>query len=205
MSRTDPGVEDCVILIGGEGRRLGRRKESVEIGGETLLDRHLERWKALFPRLWVSRREISEDGGEGGSHPPHVIVDPPGSEGVIDVIAGILEQTGAPTMVIAVDLPLLPVSLVERLIQLHRRGTSVIPRNNLRLEPLAAGYDPSAIDGIATLIDNGCRSLQQLPSACSCSLPRWPQDLEKWAGGVADPFFNLNTPEDLKQLDELER
>lgn len=191
-----------MILTGGEGRRLGRRKETIEIAGETLLDRHLRRWGSLFPRVWVSKRPSAETLDDHQKSEARVILDPPDCNGIIEVISGILQTTTAPTMVIAVDLPLLPVTLVERLTELHCSGSSVIPMHNRGLEPLAAIYDPVAISGIEALISSGCRSLQKLPSVSSCLLPRWPEELLPWADGIDNPFFNVNTIDDLKQLEE---
>ena len=44
----------AVILAGGQSRRMGRDKLILTAGGETLLERAVRRYRAVFPRVLVS-------------------------------------------------------------------------------------------------------------------------------------------------------
>jgi len=191
---------EAVLLAGGEGRRLGRRKESVRIGGRTILELHLERWRPIFRRVSVSARAplpapLPRDVG--------TIIDPPGTTSLLDVIAGLLERIDGAFWLVAVDLPLVPEEIPRALAAAHRPGTSVFPEHERGLEMLCGLYDPSCRSAIARLIETDDRALHRIAESSPSLRLRYPEEFPPLSG-LAErlgPFFNVNTPEDLARLE----
>ena len=191
---------EAVILCGGEGKRLGRRKETVLHDGRSFLDHHLSRLLPAFERVRVSARHSLE-------HPPppevDLILDPPEARSVIDVIAGILRTVDLPVWIVAVDLPLVPLEIPATLLRSHESsppGTSVFVEGDRGLEMLVGLYDRAALPAIESLVARGERKLSAITSATSSIVLRFPADFPPLA--ESSPFFNVNTPEDLTRLEE---
>lgn len=192
---------EAVLLAGGEGRRLGRRKESLVVAGRTLLDRHLDRWRPLFPRVRVAARAPL-----AAPLPPGVeaIFDPPGASSLIDVIAALVAKIRAPFWLVPVDLPLVPEEIPRALAARHFAGQSVFPEHERGLEMLCGLYDPSSLPAIDILRAADDRALHRIAETAVCARLRYPDDFPPLAGAAArlGPFFNVNTPEDLAELEQ---
>ena len=67
----------AVVLAGGEGRRISGGKPHRRLGGRTLLERALERARALSPDVALAVREP----GQAGGAEVEVLTDAPGIEG----------------------------------------------------------------------------------------------------------------------------
>ncbi len=202
----EPGIRgDAVVLAGGRGQRLGRRKESVPLGGMTFLDHHITRWSALFDRVWVSAREPLDHPLPTGVE---VILDPPAADSVIDALAAILRRTARPTWIVAVDLPAMPREIPETLFAAHAPGTSVfveqtVPEGTPGLEMLCGLYDPQALPAIEELIASGVRRLSAIAAKTQCKVLHFPDDFPPLSGLAArsGPFYNVNTPLNLEELE----
>ena len=187
----------AVILAGGEGRRLGVRKETVPVGDETFLDTHLRRWSRTCERVSVSVRDPAVAQIPDGVD---LIVDPSEAVSVIDSIAEILAHTAPrPTWIIAVDLPLVTPELLQVFWGARRPGHSVFGRTARGIEMLSGLYDPSARDTITQLLDDGHRKLSRIAEGSASII------LDEGALPPADPptlspFFNVNTPEELDEF-----
>ena len=204
----------AVILAGGRGTRLGRRKEHVPFPGATgatFLSAHLDRWSALFPRVAVSSRTPLDAELPA---PIATILDPPEAESVIDGIAAILDALpqlaggDRPVWIVAVDCPLVPPTLARTALDAHTPGHSVFIEGDRGLEMLCGLYDPSARAAIETLRATGERKLSRIAEVAPARILRFPDDFPPFPddeiGRLASalgPFFNVNTPEDLARLE----
>jgi len=192
---------EAVLLAGGLGVRLGRRKESVVVAGSTLLDRHLARWQPLFARVRVSARAPLPAPLPRGVD---LLLDPPGATSLLDVIGALAERIEGPFWLVAVDLPLVPEEIPRTLAAAHRGGVSVFPEHERGLEMLCGLYDPSCRGAIERLRRAEDRALHRIAETSPCVRLRYPEQFPPLAGaaGRLGPFFNVNTPEDLALLEE---
>jgi molybdopterin-guanine dinucleotide biosynthesis protein A len=191
---------EAVLLAGGEGKRLGRRKESVRLEGRTLLERHLDLWRPIFARVSVSARAPLATPLPAGVE---TILDPPGATSLLDVIAGLVGRVRGAFWLVAVDLPIVPEEIPRALAAAHRPGTSVFPEHERGLEMLCGLYDPSCRDALARLIETDDRALHRIAESSPSIRLRYPEEFPPLAGIAASlgPFFNVNTPEDLARLE----
>lgn len=169
---------------------MGRDKAFLEIGGEPLWRRQLEKLRQLTPaQLMVSgppRREWSDC---------EVVPDEVENAGPLAGLAAALGKcTTAHLVVLAIDLPMMTSNFLRLLVTLCDENGGVVPRDANGFEPLAAVYPASCAIVANAALCAGEFSMQ--------SFVRRGMD-ESWlmardiSTAEASLFTNLNTPNDL--------
>ncbi|MDE0959252.1 MAG: molybdenum cofactor guanylyltransferase [Planctomycetota bacterium] len=198
MNQPAPGtVSDCVILAGGMGTRMGQPKALLKINDRTLLKRQHDQLSPLFPRISVALKDSSLLDPVEALCWHQVLLDPPGSRCLVDVIGSIIERLAVPVFFAAVDLPHLNQAVVSTICSHHSAGISVIPVDDQRPQPLAAVWDPSALEFVSP--PDGDLALLAWVKRCRTRLLHWPEQFcSEGDPPTTSPFKNLNTPEDLE-------
>lgn len=181
-----------VVLAGGASRRMGRDKARLELGGRSLLQRQVDKLRALgVGDIMVS--------GAGCAAPPgvRVIADERPGNGPLGGLHACLRAARCDAcLVVSVDMPLLPAGALARLQQCHRGGVTVL-RHAGREEPLVGVYDREAAEQIAALLSAGERAVRALKRRV------------RWAAfdylGPAELLANCNTPEEFAAAARLYR
>ena len=182
-----------IVLAGGAGRRLGRPKACVVLGGRTLVERAVETLRRHCRSLVV----ISRPGIELPPLDATVLFDRPGPDAPLNALAtGLAALDTGDVLVLACDLPSAgPV--VDR-IALAPAGAAAVARDRVsrRWQPLCARYPRLAtLEVCERLLAAGELRLQPViaelaPSAVDAS---------------ADDLANVNSPDDLARLTALTR
>lgn len=180
---------DGLVLAGGSGRRLGRPKAGVVLGGQTLAERAVALLAARCQRLAV----VSRTGVDLPPVEAKVVVDQPGEAGPMNALAtGLAVLGAADVLVLACDLPLAG-PLLDRLAQAPARKAAVASDGG-RLQPLCARYPREAtLEAARALMAAGVFRMLDLVAAVN-------------AGTVAaadHELLNVNRPEDLEQAARL--
>lgn len=176
-----------VVLAGGASRRMGRDKALLEFEGETLVTRAARRLAEVCEEV------LTADGGRGLS--PGSILDGPGHGPAAGLLGAARARPGRSLLVLAVDLPSVPVPLLEELAR--SEADLAIPRWAGGVEPLCALYGPAALAVLEERVGQGRLDLWTLPETPGLAV-RWlgEEDLRRF-GEPARLFLNLNRPEDL--------
>jgi molybdopterin-guanine dinucleotide biosynthesis protein A len=187
------GMTFCAALLaGGESRRMGRDKATIEFRGQPLWKRQLKLLRTLGPQqLFVSARTKPEwlpDDGE-------LLLDDPPSRGPL---SGLTKALGAMQtthlIALAVDMPFMTAAELSRLVQLAPEGRGIVPTIGERVEPLAAVYPAEAAVDFQVALAGPDLSLQPLVRklAAAGMIRMFPVSNE------GERFFrSINTPEDL--------
>ena len=193
-----------IVLAGGRGRRMGGQgKSQLMLGGQPLLTRAVDR---LAPQ--VSRLVVSANGAPGplerSAWP--VVRDPmPGFAGPLaGLLAGMnwaLETVPDFTHVVtvAVDTPFFPQDLVARLSHAAPNSWIAVATSGGRVHPVFALVPRALAPDLAAFLGEG-RSFK-----VADWLARHALREVDFAGStaLADPFFNINTPDDLARAEAL--
>ena len=192
------------ILAGGLARRLGGGDKALRtIGGRTVLARLIDR---LTPQVVQLVLNANDDPGRfGGLGLPVVADSLPGHPGPLAGILAALEWAArvdpAIEWVLTVpgDAPFVPHDLLARLhAQRHADSTSVAcAASGGRTHPVVALWSVGVRKELrAALAHQGIRRVDVFTQRHGCSMVDSPTD-------PVDPFFNVNTPDDLTEADRL--
>jgi len=145
----------CVILIGGESKRMGADKAHVQLAGRTLIERVLATVMPLFDDVMISGRDNTVE-IEG----TRFIKDRHAGRGpVIGLCAAMQEARHPYLFAIACDMPFVTTGLIEFL-ALSPDGYDVAtPMRGGRPEPLCARYSATCLRGLEQRIREGKRGL----------------------------------------------
>jgi len=185
----------ALLLAGGESRRMGRDKATMEFDGRPLRQRQLELLRALGPeKIFVSAR--TKPAWLPGNF--ELLLDDPPSRGPISGLTKALAAIATThVIVLAVDMPFMTVGELERLLALVTEDRGVVPLIGDRAEPLAAIYPATAAADFRAALAGSDWSLQSIvPKLAEAGKVRlWP---------VPDPslYRSVNEPGDLGAFSE---
>ena len=183
-----------VILAGGEGKRIGGDKPLLMLTGERLIDRALRnacRWSTLVA---VAVRDPAQV--EPVAAP--VIVD---QHDIAGPVAGLLsalrfaaELDCRQVLTIPADMPFLPPDLLSRLALAIGELGCALASSSGHVHPVCGLWRASALDRSGEYLASGRRSLRGFAELVG-HVP------VVWAAEPFDPFFNINTAEELAEAE----
>ena len=193
-----------VILAGGLARRMGGGdKMRIRIGGATILERVLTRLRPQCARLILNANtETARFADPGLLVVADGVPDFPGPlAGILaglDFAAAQMPEIGwivsAPS-----DCPFLPRDLVPRLHQarLDAGATIACTASGGRRHPVIALWPVALREDLRTVLTReGVRKVGELGARYTLAVAEWPT-------APLDPFFNVNTPDDLAEAERL--
>jgi len=184
------------ILAGGEARRMGQPKAEICIRGTPILEQLLSQLRWSGPTMLVT--------APGRQRPPGwmrfdcEVVDPVAGEGPLRGLFTALQNAGTElSVVLSVDMPLVERGQLRWLVSAmrHRPRALGLMLRHVVLEPFPSIYRRTAIDVVQRRLQSDRKSLASLAEEPGFETVEAPT---QWDASV---WLNLNTPEDLKQLD----
>lgn len=184
----------AVVLAGGEGRRIGGGKPLRMLGGKTLLTRAVGQAAAFSDRVALAVRHPGQVGAPEGLA---VIADAP-IEGPLGGVAAALAyaraQGRAAVLTLPCDMPFTPLDLGARLDAALDDHTAAIATSGGRMHPVCGLWRVEALEQLPVYAASGRRSLKGFAEAVGFTAVDWPIE-------PGDPFFNVNTEEDLAEAE----
>lgn len=195
-----------VILVGGAGRRIGGDKPQRMLAGQTLMERALAHARPLADRIALSVRHPGQVRAPEGVE---MICDAP-IDGPLGGLGAALTyaraQDCAGVMTLPCDMPFTPPDLSLRL----RRAlfappgppvvapvvppAAAIAASGGRLHPVCGLWRVSSLQLLPDYVSSGRSSLRGFAEAVGFVSVDWPSE-------PTDPFFNVNTTEDLAEAE----
>ena len=194
------------VLAGGVARRLGGGDKVLrQVGGSTILTLLIERLKPQVTRLIIN---ANDDPARFAAHGlpivPDTLPDRPGPlAGVLAALdwTAVSEPSIAWVVSVPGDAPFLPKDLITRMHEARvRDGARLACASSLgRTHPVVALWPVSIRNELRhALAERGIRRVDRFTEP-------YPRAVVEWHASPVDPFFNVNTPEDLAEADRLVR
>jgi len=180
---------DAVILAGGKSSRMGEDKALLPFRGYNSLAKYqYERLKKLFPRVYISTKEPKFD-----FEAPLLFDKSSEISSPLIALQSILEQLQKPIFLIAVDMPFVPLSEIQKLLALYQKKPNFdayIFKSPHGLEPTCAIYTPKTLHTISHMIDQKLHKMNIFLSKINISMVQSKH--EKY-------FTNLNYKEEYQK------
>ncbi|MBR9970486.1 molybdenum cofactor guanylyltransferase MobA [Magnetospirillum sulfuroxidans] len=188
-----------IILAGGQARRMGGGdKTLLPLAGTTLLDKVV---RCLRPQVTTLALNANGPPQRFARFGLPVIADV--IEGQLGPLAGILsglqwaqDQGLGWVATVAADTPLFPADLVSRLMAAVDQGANAaIAASNGRDHPTCGLWSTGLIAPLRQSLEHEQRGVWRFAMAQAAVTV-------DWSASPVDPFFNVNTAEDLHRLEE---
>lgn len=193
----------AVILAGGRSRRLGGgTKVLFPFAGSNLLTRLIERLSPQADTLALNANGDPQQFAEYGLPVlPDSITDSPGPlAGILAAMDWAAEIGASNVITVACDIPFLPKDYISRLSeQTDGTGLAIAASaddSSVRLHPVNGFWPVHLRSELRLFLSNGHRDAQNFTSLHDAKTVIWQVT-------SFDPFFNINTPEDLRLAEQL--
>lgn len=180
-----------VIAAGGRGRRMVADKPSQMLGGSSLIELVLRRASAMSATIAIAVQETPSWPVPDGVD---YLYDVQPDSGPLSALSSALlwgsEHGASHVLLIPCDMPFLPDDLLSRLADAVGGANVAMAKSNARLHPICALWSIAAVGALPDYAQNSRRSLIGFAEHLGMAEAEWPVK-------NFDPFFNINTPEDL--------
>ncbi|NNK79701.1 MAG: molybdenum cofactor guanylyltransferase MobA [Litoreibacter sp.] len=193
-----------VILAGGQSRRMGGGDKGLQmLGGQSLLSRVVAR---LEPQVSEIALNANGDPARFDAFGLPVIAD--SVEGFAGPLAGVLagldwahERGHTHIVTAAADTPFFPCDLVPRLLLAAEEAPIVLaatpdPKRGLARHPTFGLWPVRLREDLRASLADGVRKIVQWTDKHGTGIARFEAE-------PFDPFFNVNTPEDMIRAEEI--
>lgn len=184
----------CVILASGQSRRFGSNKAFAPFKGKRLIDHLIERIEDqnAGPIAINAPTGVGFDDMEQPLIADQLIGNLGPLAGLHAAMKWAKEANYAAVITTPVDTPVLPRDFVERLVA---TGAPAIAKCDERPHYVHGLWTTALIDQLESAIDRGLRSARDWAVECKAATCYFHKQAE------LDPFFNVNTPDDLRALE----
>ena len=194
-----PSSIAALIISGGQARRMnGGDKGTTLVGGRSILARIIE---TIRPQVGTLALNANGDLERFAEFALPVVSDPPQGAGPLaGILAGLhwaAESGYEWLLTVPTDTPFLPFDLAMRLCLGLGGGSAAMATSGERSHPVSGLWSVSLAPLLhQMLMEDGERKVHAWARRCQAATVNWSDT-------PVDPFFNVNTPEDLQTACEL--
>jgi molybdopterin-guanine dinucleotide biosynthesis protein A len=193
-----------LIMIGGQSKRMGGGiKSLIQFNNKNLLDRILERIKPQIKNIIINCNNEEE---RFLKYNIPVIKDL--KKGYLGPLAGIHSamnwiKKNEPQVewliTLPGDTPFIPCNLISSFRNnISKKSKIILTKSNNKIHPVIGAWNISLIDSLNFHLDKGVRKVMSWAKLHQIDYINYPIKLY-------DPFFNINTKEDIKIAEEIEK
>jgi molybdopterin-guanine dinucleotide biosynthesis protein A len=190
----------CIVLAGGEGKRLGTDKAFLRVGGRVLIEVIVEKMARIGDEVII----VTNSPQRYDHLEARLVGDiAPGKGALVGIYSGLRAARSEYGLVVACDMPFLDLRLLRYMILLSPGQDVVIPRIGELTEPLHAIYSKECLQPMERLLSAGrLKIIDFFPEVRV-------RYIEEQEIKLFDPqclsFLNINTPADLEKAKSLAR
>lgn len=182
----------AVVLAGGEGRRIGGDKPLRRLAGRRLIDHALDQATAASDRVATVVRDPAQAARLGLTEWRLDAPWPGPLGGLASALAFARDCGRAAVLTLPCDMPLLPADLARRLTEALGGHAAAVAASGGRLHPVCALWRVETLEVLGAHAASGRLSLRGFAARVGHAVADWPASPE-------DPFFNVNTAEELAE------
>jgi molybdopterin-guanine dinucleotide biosynthesis protein A len=194
------GPISAVILAGGRSTRLGLNKAFLEINGQPLIERIVDRLAQMCEEIIIVTNEVDEYEHLEAIVVPDVV---PGKGALGGIYSGLQAASNPHSLIVACDMPFLNLTLLRYMQGFAEAYDVVIPRVGQFVEALHAIYSKRCLPHIERRVQAGELQITRFLSDVRVGYVE-QEEIE-----IFDPdhlsFFNINSQEDLQKACEIWR
>lgn len=189
-----------LILAGGLSRRMGGGDKALRpLGGEAILARIVRRIAPQVSMLLLNANGPAERFGVELPVVPDSLPDTPGP--LAGILAGLDHVAAAFAgarylLTVPADCPFLPADLAARLGEAAEKAGAAYAASGGRTHPVVGLWPVEARETLRRLLADGERRVERWTARVGAVAVEWPAK-------PCDPFFNVNTPDDLAEAERL--
>tara|TARA_R110002096_G_scaffold436105_1_gene668018 strand:- start:22977 stop:23582 length:606 start_codon:yes stop_codon:yes gene_type:complete len=181
-----------VILAGGNSQRMGGgHKFLLSLCGTRIIDHVINSMSPQVDTLIVSANH--EDLDTPLEVVPDLIKDAGPLGGIYTALMLAKERGYSKIVTAPADTPFIPDDFVSRLYA-HSKNPIVVAKSDGQIHPVLALWDTELLDDIEMALKNGERKMLSLIKKYRPVQVDWTDE--------RDPFFNINTPQDLDEAEK---
>lgn len=182
------------VLAGGASRRMRRPKASLQLDGESMLERQIRLLRSVARRVVV----VGGAAGHLDKFNVPIVPDVVANRGPLGgIYTALLESRTEFSLILGCDLPFVKRNLLALLMLRAGAGRSdvIVPRTwDGRLQTLCTVYRRRVRYAIRTRLNEGQYKLSGFFPMVRCTIISWRELAD--AGIHAHVFDNMNSPED---------
>ncbi len=187
-----------LILAGGRGGRLHPHKFLLPLGGRRIIDRVLDAVRPACPRVIISANDSDAVADLGLP----VVRDAETGHGPLGgIVAGLKAVQPGACLAVGADMPFISAELLAHLAGRASEADVIIPRHGGHYEALCCVYGPRCLEPAQELLRSGRNKIIDFFDRVSVS--EVPESELAQFGRPEVMFFNVNTPADLAEGEEL--
>ena len=175
---------------------MGGAKPERLLAGRTLLERAGAQASIISDLTAVAVRDLTQAGPPDGL----LLIEDAPWEGPLGGLAAALafarSRGRAAVLTLPCDMPLVPADLGARLAAALGDHRAALAASGGRLHPVCGLWRVEALEVLRAYAEEGRRSLKGFAAAVGFTIVDWPAE-------PVDPFFNVNTADDLARAEAL--
>lgn len=185
----------CAVLAGGTSSRFGRDKALLQVDGQMLIQRVVDRLSKISNDVLIVGNNLGRFEGVRA----RLVEDRVQGAGALGGVYTAVEACRHPyVFCVACDMPFLDLNLIRYMVLLAPGYDVVMPYVRGEPEPLHAVYGKACAPAIKAALDAGERRIISFLAQVRV------RDVREDEIRILDPnlhsFFNLNVPEDLARM-----
>jgi molybdopterin-guanine dinucleotide biosynthesis protein A len=192
-------LRTSVVLAGGKSRRFGQNKALYPFSETTIIGHIISKLRLVSDEIIIVSNDYDQYEGFG----LRIIEDVPSFKGMgplAGLYSALINISASRLFLLACDMPLIDDVLIDYLWKIKTGLPAVIPFCNNKLQPLFAIYNKTLADKIFDKLKHGSFSMNAFISEVDFYVVK--EEEIKYNCKEKNPFYNINTMDDLRFLEQ---
>ena len=191
----------AVIQAGGNSSRMGHDKGLVKLAGKPMAQHVLDQVKNLAEETLITTNNQAEYAQFGVKM---VADETPGAGALPGLLTALRAAKGKHVLLVAVDMPFIAKDVLEHLLSLKDKANVIVPRWADRFQPMQAVYEREVVlSAVSTALSQNKKRMISFYD--NITLHTVSEATIRQLDPTERTFFNVNTPEELAEAEQLMR